>query len=143
MVELGERLGAKVVSHVRYIPFQMAEVTMSRQMFADTLSPIARLRAPPSPAGAALGVRCEATREEVCLYAAKTARSVPQLSSWRFDRLPGTESLISPCSGRLSERSWSHDCRNIRRMSVQLGFALLSPCVRAVVFSTRMVEGGR
>jgi ferredoxin len=29
-------------------------------------------------AGAALGVRCEATREEVCLCAAKTARSVPQ-----------------------------------------------------------------
>jgi hypothetical protein len=50
VVELGERLGAKVVSHVCYIPFQMAEVTMSRQMFADTLSPIARLRGPPSPA---------------------------------------------------------------------------------------------
>ena len=32
---------------------------------------------------------------------------------------------------------------DIRRVSVQLGFALPSPCVRAVVSSTRMVEGGR
>jgi hypothetical protein len=39
-------LNAKVVSHGRYVTFQMAEVAVSRQMFADILSPIARLRAP-------------------------------------------------------------------------------------------------
>jgi len=44
------KIGAKVVSHGRYITFQMAEVAVSRQMFADILSLIARLRAPPAPA---------------------------------------------------------------------------------------------
>jgi len=44
------KIGAKVVSHGRYITFQMAEVTVSRQIFADILSLIARLRAPPAPA---------------------------------------------------------------------------------------------
>jgi hypothetical protein len=42
--------GAKVVGHGRYVTFQMAEVAVSRQMFADILSLIARLRAPPTPA---------------------------------------------------------------------------------------------
>ena len=31
------------------LTFQMAEVAVSRQMFADILSLIARLRAPPAP----------------------------------------------------------------------------------------------
>src|SRR5262249_33140228 len=41
------KIGAKVVSHGRYVTFQMAEVAVSRQMFADILSPIARRRAGP------------------------------------------------------------------------------------------------
>ena len=44
------KMGAKVVSHGRYVTFQMAEVAGSRQMFADMLALIARLRAPPAPA---------------------------------------------------------------------------------------------
>ncbi len=44
------KIGAKVVSHGRYTIFQMAEVAVSRQMFAKILSLIARLRAPPAPA---------------------------------------------------------------------------------------------
>jgi len=44
------KIGAKVVSHGRYITFQMAVVAVSRQMFADILSLIAQLRAPPAPA---------------------------------------------------------------------------------------------
>jgi hypothetical protein len=40
------KIGAKVVRHGRYVTFQMAEV-MPRQMFADILLLIARLRAPP------------------------------------------------------------------------------------------------
>ena len=43
------KIGAKVVSHGRYVTFQMAEVAISRQMFAEILSLIARLRAPPAP----------------------------------------------------------------------------------------------
>jgi len=44
------KIGAKVVSHGRYVTFQMAEIAVPRQMFADILSLIARLRAPPAPA---------------------------------------------------------------------------------------------
>ena len=44
------KIGAKVVSHGRYVTFQMAEVAVSRQIFADILSLIAQLRAPPAPA---------------------------------------------------------------------------------------------
>jgi len=53
LTSLRERLikiGAKVVNHGRYVTFQMAEVAVSRQMFADILSLIVRLRAPPAPA---------------------------------------------------------------------------------------------
>ncbi len=42
------KIGARVVSHGRYVTFQMAEVAVSRQMLADILSLIARLRAPPA-----------------------------------------------------------------------------------------------
>jgi hypothetical protein len=38
------RISAKVVSHSRYVMFQMADVAVSRQMFADILMLIALLR---------------------------------------------------------------------------------------------------
>jgi Transposase DDE domain group 1 len=41
------KIGAKVVSHGRYIAFQMAEVAISRHLFADILRLIAELRSPP------------------------------------------------------------------------------------------------
>jgi hypothetical protein len=44
------KIGAKVVSHGRYVMFQMAEVAVPRQMFNEILMLIARLRAPPAPA---------------------------------------------------------------------------------------------
>jgi hypothetical protein len=44
------KIGAKVVSHGRYVAFQLADVSVSRQMFADILMLIARLRVPPAPA---------------------------------------------------------------------------------------------
>ena len=44
------KIGAKVVSHGRYVTFQMAQVAVPRQIFADILSLIARLRAPPPSA---------------------------------------------------------------------------------------------
>jgi hypothetical protein len=40
------RIGAKVVSHGRYIAFQMAEIAISRRLFGDILRLIATLRAP-------------------------------------------------------------------------------------------------
>ena len=53
MTSLREKLikiGAKVVQHGRYVTFQLAEVAVPRRLFADILSLIARLRAPPAPA---------------------------------------------------------------------------------------------
>ena len=44
------KIGAKVVSYGRYVTFQMAEVAVPRQQFADILRLIARLRAPPAQA---------------------------------------------------------------------------------------------
>jgi hypothetical protein len=55
MTSLKEKLikiGAKVVRHGRSIAFQMAEVAISRHLFADILRPIAELRPPPDPAPA-------------------------------------------------------------------------------------------
>ena len=46
------KIGAKVVSHGRYIAFQMAEVAIPRGLFADILRLIVELRAPPDPAPA-------------------------------------------------------------------------------------------
>jgi len=42
----------KVVSHGRYVAFQMAEVAIPRQMFQEILRLIAELRPQPSPAPA-------------------------------------------------------------------------------------------
>jgi hypothetical protein len=53
MTSLREKLikiGAKVVRHGRYVTFQLAEVAVTRWLFAEILSLIARLRQPPAPA---------------------------------------------------------------------------------------------
>jgi hypothetical protein len=42
------KIGAKVVSHGRYVAFQMAEVAIPRNVFADILRLIAELRPPPA-----------------------------------------------------------------------------------------------
>lgn len=44
------KIGAKVISHGRYITFQMGEVAVPRQMCQDILRLIARLLAPSAPA---------------------------------------------------------------------------------------------
>jgi hypothetical protein len=41
------KIGAKVVSHGRYVMFQMAEVAIPRRLFASIMQGIAALRAPP------------------------------------------------------------------------------------------------
>jgi len=41
------KIGAKVVSHGRYVTFQMAEVAIPRQLFAEIMQRIAALRSPP------------------------------------------------------------------------------------------------
>ena len=46
------KIGAKIISHGRYVAFQMAEVAIPRQLFADILALIAELRPPPDPSSA-------------------------------------------------------------------------------------------
>jgi hypothetical protein len=46
------KIGAKVVRHGRYVIFQMAEVTIAREMFQKILRLIAELRPQPPPAPA-------------------------------------------------------------------------------------------
>jgi hypothetical protein len=53
LTRLREKLSktcAKVVSHGCYVTFQIAEVAVLREMFAEILMLIARLRAPSAPA---------------------------------------------------------------------------------------------
>jgi hypothetical protein len=55
LTSLRERLikiGAKIISHDRYVAFQMAEVAIPRQLFAAILRLIAELRPPPDPSSA-------------------------------------------------------------------------------------------
>jgi len=42
------KIGAKVVSHAHYVAFQLAEVALPKDLFADILRMIAQLRSPPS-----------------------------------------------------------------------------------------------
>ncbi len=44
------KIGAKVISHGRYIAFQMAEVAVPRELFRKILSLIDDLRPRPAPA---------------------------------------------------------------------------------------------
>ncbi len=44
------KIGAKIVRHGRCVTFQMAEVVIPRDLFADILRRIDRLRPPPAPA---------------------------------------------------------------------------------------------
>jgi len=44
------KIGAKVISHGRYVAFQMAEVAIPRILFADILRLVSELRPPPTVA---------------------------------------------------------------------------------------------
>ncbi len=44
------KIGAKVVSHGRYVTFQLAEVAVTRDLFWKILRLIDDLRPPPTPA---------------------------------------------------------------------------------------------
>ena len=67
------KIGAKVVSHGRYVTFQMAKVAVPREMFADILSLIARLRHRPRRVDERGPGRTEQIGGAVCLDASKSA----------------------------------------------------------------------
>ncbi len=46
------KIGSKIVSHGRYVAYQMAEVVIPQNLFGDILRMIAELRPPPNPAPA-------------------------------------------------------------------------------------------
>src|SRR5262249_47303242 len=77
------KIGAKVVSHGRYVIFQMAEVAIARQMFQEILRLIAELRLQ-SPPKLARVFRCDAfksNRQKECVQMpGKIARSDPRPS---------------------------------------------------------------
>ena len=60
------KIGAKIVRHGRYIVFQMAEVAIPRDLFADILRRIDRLRTTPLPTGRQDRPSCVKTTGPVC-----------------------------------------------------------------------------
>jgi len=54
------KIGAKVAGHGRYVAFQMAEVAIPRNLFADILRLIAELRSPLDVASTAKAFDCDA-----------------------------------------------------------------------------------
>jgi hypothetical protein len=115
------KIGAKVVSHGRYVTFQLAEVAVSPQMFADILSLIARLRAPPAP-GMRAQRRSNRTGDDAKAVpcTGKTARFSASPQSNRPVRSPPADAKRDlPLPTRSRRLSLSHDhaesgeCRRI------------------------------
>jgi hypothetical protein len=102
------KMGAKVVSHGRYVTFELAEVAVPRQMVADVLSLIARLRAAPAPACGTLGQMQQTTTAEVCLDERKSS-SFPRRKCSQpaeFECLLRTRCAMYRCPRRPKGRSW-------------------------------------
>jgi hypothetical protein len=103
------KIGAKVVSHGRYIAFQMAEVAISRTTFAEVLRLIAELRPPPDPAPAW-------TVRSLCLSAKTTGQE--RLDEDEID-IPGAESAgVADCDCKavtIGDRSRRHELANARQ----------------------------
>jgi hypothetical protein len=106
------KIGAKVVSHGRYVTFQIAEVAVPRQMFQEILMLIGRLRASPAaPTWRGRGGRTRAmTTGEVCLDAHKATRfSAYARSPGWFNPLLRMREAIYPCPRRSTGRSCPHN----------------------------------
>jgi hypothetical protein len=73
------KIGAMVVSPGRYVTFQMAEIAVSRQMFADILRLIARPRAPARESMRLWGQMRQGPRERCALMRAE--QRVPRLGA--------------------------------------------------------------
>ena len=84
------KIGAKVVSHGRYVTFLVAEIGVPRQMFREILSLIARMQAASAPASTADGsdmiLRSERPRQEECALSTGKlqvpVRQAERPSSW-------------------------------------------------------------
>ena len=101
------KIGAKVVSHGRYLTFQLAEVAVPRQMFAR--HPVADRPAPGAARARMTGAeaRCgQATIDEVRLDAGEVPRfGAAAQPTGGYDALPDTQHAICRCSRRSKGRS--------------------------------------
>ncbi len=94
------KIDAMVVSHGRYVTFQMAEIAVSRQMFADILRLIARLRAPARESMRIVGSDATGTTGEVRLDAGRAAGSAPRRrAKCGFDASGPPRGAIYRCEG--------------------------------------------
>jgi len=129
------KIGAKVVSHGRYVTFQMAEVAVPRQMFQEILSLIARLRAAPAPARPGDGAGCDSRRRQRCALM-KAKQRVPALRGGQPDDLASNRGSCDRISLRRASmrRKIALNNPGIWEMSIKLvwhvdarGFVLNSP----------------
>ena len=107
------KIGANVVSHGRYITFQMAEV--SRQIFADILSLIAGGGHRPPRHEGARASKCFTRREEG--YASVAGKASPFQRSGAANA-PSTafsrhHARFVSCLSRSKARSWPQICRDL------------------------------
>ncbi len=72
------KIGAKVVSHGRYVTFQLAEVAVPRELFRKILRLIDDLRPRPAPAKAGEIDGQVQTTGEVCLNGGKSGKMALQ-----------------------------------------------------------------
>jgi hypothetical protein len=125
LISLREKLikiGAKVASPGRYITF---EVAVSRQMFADILSLITRLRAPPRPHEGPTASNAAATTAEVRLDAVGAARfSAAASSTGGFERHLRATSAVVHCSSPSKGRFPVSNPPGIWRTSVEMSDGL-------------------
>lgn len=85
------KIGAKVISHGRYVTFQMAEVAIPRHLLAGILRLIADFRPPPDPTGCDEFQRkplkrCVSMKEKSSVLALNTPSSPPSVPGglrWR------------------------------------------------------------
>jgi hypothetical protein len=123
MTSLKEKLikiGAKVVSHGRYVAFQMAEVAIPRNVFADILRLIAELR-PPHVASTAQVVRMRRVRsnsQERCASITENSALFDAASGAKpFERHRLLAATVSACrrrwNGAVFPSNWrpSGECR--------------------------------
>ena len=86
------KIGAKVVSHGRYVIFQMAEVAIARQIFQEILRLIAELRPqpPPAPGEAFDGYAFKSNRQKECVPNARENHQINPSATVRAARCAGS-----------------------------------------------------
>src|SRR5262249_27425310 len=113
------KIGAKVVSHGRYVVFQMAEVAIPRQMFQEILRLIAELQPQPRQHEPFDCHAFKRNRQEECVQMpVKIARSTPppsfglpeRLVASHISRLASRDAAKSLLSTPVSESSG--ECRH-------------------------------